>query len=63
MLFMGKPAVFKKYFCLICGYIYDEEIGDSDGGIPAGTKWHDIPETWICPECDMGKRDFMMIEF
>ena len=29
----------KKYVCDVCGYIYDEEIGDPDNGVEAGTKW------------------------
>ena len=27
----------KKYVCDVCGYIYDEEIGDPDNGVEAGT--------------------------
>ena len=30
---------YKKFECVICGYIYDEEFGDPEDGIPAGTKW------------------------
>ena len=28
----------KKYVCDVCGYIYDEEIGDPDNGVEAGNK-------------------------
>ena len=28
-----------KYVCSVCGYIYDEVMGDPDNGIEAGTKW------------------------
>ncbi|NLW65840.1 MAG: rubredoxin, partial [Clostridiales bacterium] len=27
----------KKYRCIPCGYIYDPELGDPDGGIEPGT--------------------------
>lgn len=27
----------KKYECTICGYVYDEAIGDPEHGVPAGT--------------------------
>ena len=27
-----------KYVCIVCGYEYDPEIGDPDGGIKPGTK-------------------------
>ena len=48
--------------CMICGYIYDEELGDEDEGLAPGTKWDDIPDDWICPECGIGKEDFEMME-
>ena len=47
-----------KYICESCGYIYDPEEGDLDGGIPAGTAFEDIPETWFCPVCGARKADF-----
>jgi rubredoxin len=47
-----------KYMCESCGFIYDPEIGDPDGGIPPGTQFEDIPETWFCPVCGARKRDF-----
>lgn len=49
---------FKKYECVICGFIYDEELGLPEAGIPAGTKWEDVPEDWLCPDCDNSKYDF-----
>lgn len=27
----------KKYVCGPCGYVYDPEVGDPDGGIAPGT--------------------------
>jgi rubredoxin len=47
-----------KYMCESCGFIYDPEVGDPDGGIPPGTEFEDIPETWFCPVCGARKRDF-----
>ena len=49
---------FKKYECVICGFIYDEAEGLPDDGIPAGTRWEDIPEDWECPDCGISKFDF-----
>jgi len=46
-----------KYECL-CGYIYDEAVGDPDNGIAAGTKWDDLPENFTCPLCGAGKDGF-----
>ncbi|MBT3312023.1 MAG: rubredoxin [Desulfobacterales bacterium] len=47
-----------KYVCNICGYVYDPEEGDSDGGIDAGTKFEDLPDDWACPTCGVGKEEF-----
>ena len=48
----------KKYVCGVCGYVYDPEQGDPDGGIKAGTAFKDIPEDWCCPVCGVGKDEF-----
>lgn len=53
---------YRKYMCIVCGFIYDEAKGLPDEGIPAGTKWEDIPPTWTCPDCGAGKEDFEMME-
>ena len=52
----------QKYECQVCGYIYDPEIGDPDGVIPAGTKFEDLPDDWVCPDCGVGKEEFEAIE-
>jgi len=52
----------KKYECMMCGYIYDEALGDPDEGIAPGTVWEDIPEDWFCPDCGASKEDFEMVE-
>lgn len=53
---------FKKYKCAVCGFVYDEEQGWPDDGIAPGTKWEDVPDDWSCPDCDMSKSDFEMVE-
>ncbi|MEK6542562.1 MAG: rubredoxin [Pseudomonadota bacterium] len=53
---------YKIWQCLNCGYIYDEEEGDADEGLAPGTRWADIPDAWICPQCGSGKMDFEMAE-
>lgn len=47
-----------KYVCTVCGYVYDPEKGDPDGGIAPGTKFEDIPDDWVCPVCGVSKEDF-----
>ena len=51
----------RKWECIVCGYIYDEAVGDPEHGIRAGTRWKDIPEDWTCPECGIAKADFEMV--
>ena len=53
---------YKKYMCLICGFIYDEAKGLPDDGIKPGTKWEDVPTNWYCPDCEASKADFEMVE-
>ena len=52
-----KEVVPMKYECP-CGYVYDPEIGDPEGGIAPGTAFEDIPEDWVCPVCGLGKDAF-----
>jgi len=47
-----------KYQCSVCGYIYDPEKGDPDGGIKPGTRFEDIPDDWTCPVCGAEKSQF-----
>ncbi|KMM95641.1 MULTISPECIES: rubredoxin [Pseudomonas] len=42
--------------------MYDEAEGIPEEGIPAGTRWEDVPQDWICPECSATKLDFEMVE-
>ena len=48
----------EKYICIVCGYIYDYEIGDEDSGIEPKTRFDDLPTDWVCPLCGVGKEDF-----
>ena len=50
-----------KYRCMVCGYVYDPAVGDSTQGIPAGTAFMDLPDTWVCPECGVPKDQFEKI--
>ena len=52
---------YKKYICLLCGFIYDEEQGWPDDGLEPGTRWDEITDDWTCPECGAMKHDFQMV--
>jgi len=47
-----------RYVCEICGYEYDEAVGDPDNGIAPGTKFEDLPEDFTCPLCGVEKSNF-----
>jgi len=51
-----------KYKCSVCGWIYDPELGDQDGGIPPGTPFEKLPDDWICPVCGAAKDQFEKME-
>ncbi len=51
-----------KYICDICGYVYEPDAGDPDNGVEPGTPFEDIPDTWLCPECGVGKDSFSPVE-
>ena len=53
---------YKKWLCEVCGYIYDEAVGDEEHGLEPGTRWDDVPDDWECPDCGAGKSDFEMTE-
>ena len=51
-----------KYKCMVCGYTYDPEVGDSEANIPPGTAFEDLPDDWSCPICGAGKDDFEKVD-
>jgi flavin reductase (DIM6/NTAB) family NADH-FMN oxidoreductase RutF/rubredoxin len=53
-----EGTAMKKYRCTVCGYVYDPEKGDPDGGIKPGTAFEQIPDDWVCPVCGAPKSAF-----
>lgn len=52
---MATDDMNARWVCLECHYIYDPAKGDPKNGIPAGTPWEKVPDTWRCPECKILK--------
>ncbi|QBE61811.1 FAD-dependent oxidoreductase [Pseudoduganella lutea] len=52
----------KTWLCIICGLVYDEAKGWPEDGIAPGTRWEDVPDDWLCPDCKVGKADFEMLD-
>jgi len=57
-----KMESLPKYECTVCGYVYDPEKGDPDGGIAPGTPFEEIPDDWVCPICGVSKDDFERVD-
>jgi alkylation response protein AidB-like acyl-CoA dehydrogenase/rubredoxin len=53
------PPAYKKYICGGCGYEYDRELGDPEGGVRPGVAFDQLPEEWICPVCGESKASFI----
>ena len=47
-----------RYICTVCGYVYQQQEGDPDRDIAAGTAFEDLPQDWTCPLCGAGKDAF-----
>ena len=47
-----------KYVCDICGWTYDEQLGDAELGINPGTSFESLPEDFACPLCGVNKDSF-----
>jgi rubredoxin len=52
-----KPAAKKgskdmtRYRCKLCGYIYSPMRGEPHNGIPEGTPFDELPDSYVCPVC------------
>ena len=40
-----------RYVCAVCNYVYDEKRGEPHRNIKPGTKFEDLPDTYVCPVC------------
>jgi rubredoxin len=56
-----SEAPFKRLMCLGCGFSYDEALGLPEHGLAPGTRWEDISDDWVCPDCGTPKNQFEMI--
>lgn len=47
-----------QYICEICGWIYDEDMGDKSLDIGPGTKFDELSQDFKCPVCNAGVEAF-----
>ena len=52
----------EKWECLVCGYVYDPEVGDPESGVDPDTTFEDLPDDWLCPECGADQEEFEKLE-
>jgi len=42
----------EEHVCVVCGYVHE---------LNSEIKWEDLPDTYECPECGVGKDEFELI--
>ena len=42
-----------EYVCIVCGHVHDEELEGN---------WDQLPEDFLCPECGVGKEDYVLMD-
>ncbi len=52
-------AAASTWTCGVCGYTYDPALGDPSNGIKPGTRFEDLPDDWVCPQCGAPKSAFL----
>lgn len=57
LLDIGKSM---RFICSVCNYVYDESKGDASQGIEAETLFNNLPKSWVCPICKVGKDKFYL---
>ncbi len=58
----NRIAADTRMECRVCWYVYDPTVGDEVYQIPAGTAFSDLPDDWVCPECDGSRQQFMVLQ-
>ena len=48
----------KTWVCTVCGWVYDEAVGDADYDLAAGVAFEDLPDDFVCPLCGVDKTLF-----
>ncbi|MEN6516866.1 MAG: rubredoxin [Methanospirillum sp.] len=51
-----------RYKCIVCRYVHDPKVEDPTAGVPPGVEFEALPDDWVCPECMVGKGQFVMVE-
>ena len=44
--------------CSVCQWIYDPAVGEPMQNVQPNTPWSEVPDSFLCPECSLGKDVF-----
>ena len=44
--------------CTVCQWVYDPALGEPDQLVAPGTHWAQVPDSFLCPGCGIGKEVF-----
>lgn len=44
--------------CSVCQWIYDPAVGEPIQDVQPNTPWSEVPDSFLCPECSLGKDVF-----
>lgn len=44
--------------CSVCQWVYDPARGEPMQDVAPGTPWSQVPDSFLCPECSLGKAVF-----
>ncbi len=48
----------QSMICSVCQWVYEPALGEPDQEVPPGTPWNAVPDSFLCPECGIGKEVF-----
>ncbi|WP_068713081.1 anaerobic nitric oxide reductase flavorubredoxin [Vibrio tritonius] len=49
----------QSMICTVCNWVYDPAIGEPNQDVMPGTAWDDVPDDFLCPDCNLGKDVFI----
>ncbi|WP_028865364.1 anaerobic nitric oxide reductase flavorubredoxin [Psychromonas aquimarina] len=44
--------------CTVCQWVYNPADGEPNQDVAPGTPWDEVPDYFLCPECNLGKEVF-----
>jgi rubredoxin len=54
----GTEKIMKKFSCTQCSYLYRPAFGEEEAGIPPGTPFENVAQTFRCPSCGASEEFF-----